>query len=80
MWRQDASPGNFDSDRSISDEEDFNRDFGNNCISLTENTAKEEGMAVLSRLEMLQGEHELSSGKKISSEMIEACAVVKLYL
>lgn len=54
MWRQNSFPGKSDSDHSISDEEDFDGDLRENCVSLTGNTLKEEGWELQSRLDILR--------------------------
>ncbi|KAL5795545.1 hypothetical protein ACOSQ2_000365 [Xanthoceras sorbifolium] len=41
MWRQNAIAENQDSDQSISDEEEFNLDLQDNCVSLGGHTEKE---------------------------------------
>ncbi|KAJ6956049.1 hypothetical protein NC652_007223 [Populus alba x Populus x berolinensis] len=66
MWRQNSFPGKSDSDHSISDEEDFDGDLRENCVSLTGNTLKEEGWELQSRLDILRGMNAQSSGNRTS--------------
>ncbi|XWS36204.1 hypothetical protein CRYUN_Cryun20dG0065100 [Craigia yunnanensis] len=57
MWRRNPFQENPDSDQSISDEEDFNDDFRENCVSLGDRLEKEkeeEGLQLQSRLETLK--------------------------
>ncbi|CAK7348268.1 unnamed protein product [Dovyalis caffra] len=61
MSRQNGFPvaEKSDSDQSISDEEDFDVDLGENRVSLTGSTKKEEGWELQSRLDMLRDEAEM---------------------
>ncbi|KAK8636006.1 hypothetical protein V6N13_004716 [Hibiscus sabdariffa] len=56
MWRRNPFQENPDSDQSISDEEDFNNDFREICVSLGDRLEKEnqEGFQLQSRLEALK--------------------------
>ncbi|XP_022758032.1 uncharacterized protein LOC111305102 [Durio zibethinus] len=56
MWRRNPFQENADSDQSISDEEDFNDDFREKCVSLGDRLEKEkeEGLQLQSRLETLK--------------------------
>lgn len=47
--------GDEDSDQSISDEEDFNVDLRDNCVSLGGPSEKEEVVQLQSRLDILKG-------------------------
>ncbi|XP_011010715.1 PREDICTED: uncharacterized protein LOC105115509 isoform X2 [Populus euphratica] len=67
MWRQNSFPGKWDSDHSISDEEDFDGDLRENCVSLTGNTLKEEGWELQSRLDILRVMNAQSCGNRISN-------------
>ncbi|XP_024047486.1 uncharacterized protein LOC102615565 isoform X5 [Citrus sinensis] len=55
MWRQKIFPGDEDSDQSISDEEDFNVDLRDNCVSLGGPSEKAEVVQLQSRLDILKG-------------------------
>ncbi|XP_048226891.1 uncharacterized protein LOC8271736 isoform X2 [Ricinus communis] len=61
MWRQNAFPGNDDSDQSISDEDELNGDLRENSFSLTTRTEKEQGLLLQSRLEILRGKDDNQS-------------------
>ncbi|KAK8614569.1 hypothetical protein V6N13_068369 [Hibiscus sabdariffa] len=56
MWRRNPFQENPDSDQSISDEEDFNDDFREICVSLGDRLGKEnqEGFQLQSRFEALK--------------------------
>ncbi|KAK2654338.1 hypothetical protein Ddye_014194 [Dipteronia dyeriana] len=58
---------NQDSDQSISDDEDFNRDLQSNCVSLGRHIEKEEGIHLQSRLDILRGTCELNCERKSSN-------------
>ncbi|XP_052287714.1 uncharacterized protein LOC127899048 isoform X2 [Citrus sinensis] len=55
--------GDEDSDQSISDEEDFNVDLRDNCVSLGGPSEKEEVVQLQSRLDILKGTHRETCGR-----------------
>ncbi|KAL1156376.1 hypothetical protein V6Z11_A08G087700 [Gossypium hirsutum] len=61
MWRRNAFQENPDSDQSISDEDDFDDDFRENCASLGDRLEKEkeERFQLQSRLETLKEDVEV---------------------
>ncbi|KAH9793609.1 kinetochore protein [Citrus sinensis] len=63
MWRQKIFPGDEDSDQSISDEEDFNVDLRDNCVSLGGPSEKEEVVQLQSRLDIMKGTHGETCGR-----------------
>ncbi|XVF80484.1 hypothetical protein PTKIN_Ptkin15bG0077600 [Pterospermum kingtungense] len=60
MWRRNPFQENPDSDQSISDDEDFNDDFRENCVSLGDRfeKEKEEGLQLQSRFEALKEKYD----------------------
>ncbi|KAJ0111051.1 hypothetical protein Patl1_01047 [Pistacia atlantica] len=67
MWRQKTCPGDPDSDQSISDEEDYNVDLRDNCVSMCGRQDKEEGLQLQSRLDILRGTYDINYGREFSS-------------
>lgn len=76
MWRQNHFQGNcdFDSDQSISDDEDFSSDLRYDCVPYGGRAEKsrdeEEGLQLQSKLERLKGINEHSFGRKTSDSSL----------
>ncbi|TYJ21800.1 hypothetical protein E1A91_A08G086500v1 [Gossypium mustelinum] len=73
MWRRNAFQENPDSDQSISDEDDFDDDFRENCASLGDRLEKEkeERFQLQSRLETLK--EKCDNNRSYHQEHISFC-------
>ncbi|KAH7864677.1 hypothetical protein Vadar_032527 [Vaccinium darrowii] len=72
MWPKNTFAGNYDSDQSISEEEDLASDWPENCVALGGTTERKEQIQIQSQLEVLReyghascaDTHELGQGTK----------------
>ncbi|KAI4301376.1 hypothetical protein L6164_034661 [Bauhinia variegata] len=66
MWRQNPFQGNHDSDQSISDEEELDDVWPENCLSLNASAKNNEELPLPVRLDFLRGSSEQSLAGKVS--------------
>ncbi|XP_058179734.1 uncharacterized protein LOC131298343 isoform X1 [Rhododendron vialii] len=67
MWRKTTFAGNYDSDQSISEEEDLASDWPENCIALCGTEERKEQIQIQSQLEVLRDTHERDHGTETST-------------